>query len=145
MSMRPFMSYPEGPYAAHWLEIIGAAREKPIFAHVNWFQRDPADGHFLWPGYRENLRALLWLMRLKNGEVQGVATPAGILPTRQELDLDGLSIEDADLDKLLTIDVDRWRQEAGFREAHLAQFSGLPEEVWEAHRRLAAALDAEPT
>jgi phosphoenolpyruvate carboxykinase (GTP) len=145
MSMRPFMSYPEGRYAAHWLEIIGAAREKPIFAHVNWFQRDPADGHFLWPGYRENLRALLWLMRLKNGEVHGVATPAGILPTRQELDLDGLSIEDADLDKLLAIDVDRWRQEAGFREALLAQFSGLPEQIWDAHRRLVAALDAEPT
>ena len=26
MSMRPFMSYPEGAYAAHWLKIIGAAR-----------------------------------------------------------------------------------------------------------------------
>ena len=25
MSMRPFMSYPEGAYAAHWLKIIGAA------------------------------------------------------------------------------------------------------------------------
>ena len=44
MSMRPFMSYPEGAYAAHWLKIIGAARETPIFAHVNWFQRDPETG-----------------------------------------------------------------------------------------------------
>ena len=26
MSMRPFMSYPEGPYAAHWLNVIGACR-----------------------------------------------------------------------------------------------------------------------
>ena len=50
MSMRPFMSYPEGAYAAHWLNIIGAATVRPIFAHVNWFQRDPEDGHFLWPG-----------------------------------------------------------------------------------------------
>jgi len=24
MSMRPFMSYPEGRYAAHWLAIMGA-------------------------------------------------------------------------------------------------------------------------
>ena len=29
----------------------------------------------------------------------------------------------------------------GFRESHLAQFGGLPEEIWEAHRRVAAALD----
>jgi phosphoenolpyruvate carboxykinase (GTP) len=25
---------------------------------------------------------------------------------------------------------------------HLEQFHGLPEEIWEAHRRVAAALDA---
>jgi hypothetical protein len=65
MSMRPFMAYGEGDYAAHWLNVVGKAKEQPIFAHVNWFQRDPEDGHFLWPGYRENLRPLLWLMQLK--------------------------------------------------------------------------------
>jgi phosphoenolpyruvate carboxykinase (GTP) len=142
MSMRPFMSYPEGPYAAHWLKIIGEATDKPIFAHVNWFQRGE-DGHFLWPGYRENLRALLWLMQLRDGEVTGVETPVGILPHKKELNLDGLEIDSADLDRLLTIDVDRWQQEIGFREEHLAQFPGLPEEIWAAHRRVAAALEAE--
>jgi phosphoenolpyruvate carboxykinase (GTP) len=140
MSMRPFMSYPEGPYAAHWLAVIGRAAKPPIFAHVNWFQRDPEDGHFLWPGYRENLRALLWLMQLRDGEVVGVRTPVGILPAKDELNLDGLSIDDADLDKLLTIDVARWRQEMGFRDAHLAQFDGLPAEIWEAHHRVTEAL-----
>jgi phosphoenolpyruvate carboxykinase (GTP) len=140
MSMRPFMSYPEGAYAAHWLKIIGQATEQPIFAHVNWFQRSPADGHFRWPGYRDNLRALLWLMQLKNGEVTGVATPVGILPARDELILDGLQADDGDLDALLTIDIARWRQEMRFREAHLNQFDGLPEEIWAAHRRVAAAL-----
>jgi phosphoenolpyruvate carboxykinase (GTP) len=142
MSMRPFMSYPEADYAQHWLNVIGAATEKPIFAHVNWFQRGE-DGRFLWPGYRENLRPLLWLMQLKNGEVQGVQTPVGVLPTREELNLEGLDEQAlADLDTILTIDTDRWRQEIGFREKHLAQFDGLPEEIWEAHRRVAAALEA---
>ncbi len=141
MSMRPFMSYPEGPYAAHWLEVVGAATHQPIFAHVNWFQRDPEDGHFLWPGYRENLRALLWLMQLKEGEVEGRPTPVGVLPTKEELNLDGLAIDPAELDALLTIDVPRWRQEMGFRQAHLEQFDDLPEQIWEAHRRVTAALD----
>ena len=141
MSMRPFMSYPEGAYAAHWLKIIGAARETPIFAHVNWFQRDPETGHFLWPGYGENLRALLWLMHLKNGEVTGRQTPVGIVPTKEELDLDGVDVRPEDLDTLLTIDNARWRQEMDHREEHLTQFPGLPEEIWEAHRRVAAALD----
>jgi phosphoenolpyruvate carboxykinase (GTP) len=143
MSMRPFMSYPEGAYAAHWLKIIGAAADKPIFAHVNWFQRDAGDGHFLWPGYRENLRPLLWLMQLRDGEVEGIQTPVGVVPAKAELDLEGVDISPADLDRLLSIDTDRWRQEMGHREQHLAQFNGLPEEIWAVHRRVAAALDAE--
>jgi phosphoenolpyruvate carboxykinase (GTP) len=142
MSMRPFMSYPEGAYAAHWLKIIDSARHQPIFAHVNWFQRDPDDGHFLWPGYRDNLRPLLWLLRLKNGEVSGRQTPVGIIPTREELNLDGVEITTEDLDKVLTIDVERWRQEMARRERHLARFDRLPNEIWNAHRRVAAALDA---
>jgi phosphoenolpyruvate carboxykinase (GTP) len=143
MSMRPFMSYPEADYAANWLKVIGTAKEKPIFAHVNWFQRGD-DGRFLWPGYRENLRPLLWLMEFKRGEVAGVQTPVGVVPAREELKLDGLDEQAlADLDAVLSIDTERWRQEMGHREKHLAEFTGLPEEIWEAHRRVAAALDAE--
>jgi phosphoenolpyruvate carboxykinase (GTP) len=141
MSMRPFLSYPEGAYAAHWLKIIGAARETPIFAHVNWFQRDQGDGHYLWPGYRDNLRPLLWLMQLANGEVTGRHTPVGILPAKDELNLDDVDIAPDDLDTILSIDVERWRREMDRREEHLAQFEGLPDEIWEAHRRIAAALD----
>jgi len=142
MSMRPFMSYPEGAYAAHWLKIINSAAEKPIFAHVNWFRRDPDDGHFLWPGYRDNLRPLLWLLQLRNGEVTGRHTPVGILPTRDELNLDGVEISADDIDTMLTIDVDRWHQEMARRAQHLAQFDDLPEEIWQAHRRVAARFDA---
>jgi phosphoenolpyruvate carboxykinase (GTP) len=143
MSMRPFMSYPEGAYAAHWLRIIGSAKVQPIFAHVNWFQRDPDDGHFLWPGYRDNLRPLLWLLQLKDGEVQGRHTPVGIVPTKEELDLRGIDIQPEDLDKVLSIDSARWTVEMAHREQLLAKFEGLPEEIWAAHRRVAAALAAE--
>ncbi len=142
MSMRPFMSYPEGAYAAHWLKVIGAAKNKPVFAHVNWFQKGD-DGRFLWPGYRENLRPLVWLMQYRAGEVQGRRTPVGVLPLKDELLLEGLEIRPDDLDTVLSIDVPRWQQEIGFREEHLQQFDGLPEEIWEAHRRVAAALEAE--
>jgi phosphoenolpyruvate carboxykinase (GTP) len=143
MSMRPFMAYPEGAYAAHWLKIIGAATHQPIFAHVNWFQRDPEDGHFLWPGYRDNLRPLLWLLQLKNGEVTGTQTPVGIIPTKEELNLQGMDITPQDLDRVLHIDPKRWHQEMANREQHLAQFAELPEQIWRAHRRVAAAVDAD--
>ncbi|MDQ4053159.1 MAG: phosphoenolpyruvate carboxykinase (GTP) [Actinomycetota bacterium] len=142
MSMRPFMSYSEGAYAAHWLKIVGEATDQPIFAHVNWFQRDAEDGHFLWPGYRENLRALVWLMQLRNGEVSGRQTPVGVIPTADELDLAGLDLPAEDLERILSLDIPRWRQEIANRQEHLEAFTDLPEEIWVAHRRVAAALDA---
>lgn len=142
MSMRPFMSYPEGAYAAHWLKIIGEATEAPLFAHVNWFQRGE-DGHFLWPGYRDNLRPLLWLMQLKAGEVSGRQTPVGIIPTKEELNLEGVEITPEDLDTILTIDNARWQQEIANRDIHLSAFHDLPEEIWEAHRRVKADLEAD--
>lgn len=143
MSNRPFMAYGEGDYARHYLDVVGAAEEQPIFAHVNWFQRDAEDGHFLWPGYRDNLRPLLWLLQLKNGEVTGRRTAVGILPTEDELDLEGVDIAPEDLRRILSIDKERWQQEMGFREEHLAQFDRMPEEIWEAHRRVAADLENE--
>ncbi|HET6165642.1 MAG TPA: phosphoenolpyruvate carboxykinase (GTP) [Marmoricola sp.] len=143
MSNRPFMAYGEGDYARHYLDIVSAAKDKPIFAHVNWFQRDPEDGHFLWHGYRDNLRPLLWLLQLKNGEVKGVETPVGIIPAEEELNLEGMDNDPKDLATILSINVPRWQQEMEHRQEHLEQFPGMPEEIWEAHRRVAAALDAE--
>ncbi|MBA4609042.1 MAG: phosphoenolpyruvate carboxykinase (GTP) [Proteobacteria bacterium] len=140
MSMRPFLALPEGRYAQHWLDILDQVTDKPLFAHVNWFQRD-ADGGYLWPGYSENLRALLWMMDFREGRVTGTKTPVGVVPTKDELNLEGLEIDDATLDQLLSIDVDRWKQEIGLREEHLKQFGGLPERIWEAHRRVAQDLD----
>ena len=140
MSNRPFMAYGEGDYARHYLDIVGAAKDQPIFAHVNWFQRDAEDGHFLWPGYRDNLRPLLWLLQLKNGEVEGRRTAVGIIPTKEELDLTGMDIPDEDLDRVLSIDKERWQQEMGFREEHLSQFERMPDEIWEAHRRVSEDL-----
>jgi phosphoenolpyruvate carboxykinase (GTP) len=141
MAMRSFLSYPEADYAGHWLRIIGTVRDKPIFAHVNWFGRGP-DGRLLWPGYHDNLRPLLWLLRLKNGEVTGRRTPVGIIPTPDELDLAGLQLPADDLAWLLTIDMARWQQEMGLRRKHLEQFTGLPAAIWTAHHRVAAAVDA---
>ncbi|MFA6298894.1 MAG: phosphoenolpyruvate carboxykinase (GTP) [Nocardioides sp.] len=143
MSNRPFMAYGEGDYAQHYLDVVGAATDQPIFAHVNWFQRDPEDGHFLWPGYRDNLRPLLWLLQLRNGEVKGRQTAVGIIPTEEELNLDGVDITPEDLKTILTISKPRWQQEMDHRAEHLALFDNMPEAIWEAHRRVAEALENE--
>lgn len=141
MSMRPFPSYPEGDYAQHWLTILGQLSRLPIFAHVNWFQRDADDGHYLWPGYRENLRALLWLIDHQHGRAPGKVTPVGTIPDPAELNLDGLDLPQDDLDRLLSIDTARWQQEMTHRDEPLAQFPGLPHAIRDIHARITASLD----
>lgn len=139
MSMRPFMSYAEGDYAAHWLKIIGAAKRPPIFAHVNWFRRD-ASGRYLWPGYGENLRPLLWLLDLAAGRAHGVETPIGLLPRVDELQLAGLDISPQDLEALLSVDVAAWRREIAARTELLAGLPRIPDAIGDAHERLREAL-----
>nr|WP_282452477.1 phosphoenolpyruvate carboxykinase (GTP) [Corynebacterium pygosceleis] len=149
MSMRPFMAYPEGRYAQHWLNIFDKAKEVggdsalPVFAHVNWFQRGE-DGRYMWPGYRDNLRALLWLLDYKDGKVEGTETPVGLIPKIDELDLTGFTGDRDDLEAVLTIDRELWLKEMDSRAEHLSRFEGLPERIWEAHRRVEKDLkDAE--
>lgn len=136
MSMRPFLSYPEGAYAAQWLKIFADCEKPPVFAHVNWFQRHPETGEYIWPGYRDNLRALLWLKDFVQGKSSGTASPIGALPKREELILVGLDIPEENLDALLSIDENRWREELISRRAHLEQFKNLPSEIWAAHENM---------
>ena len=141
MSMRPFLSYPEGDYARHWLTILGQLTRPPIFAHVNWFARAPEDGHYLWPGYRENLRALLWLIEHHKGRAQGRHSPVGIVPSPDELPLEGLELPAGDLDRLLDVDPIRWKAEMQHRSEHLAQFQSLPDAIQAVHERITTEFD----
>ncbi|MBV7295989.1 phosphoenolpyruvate carboxykinase (GTP) [Corynebacterium sp. TAE3-ERU12] len=148
MSMRPFMSYPEGRYAEHWLKILDEVKEKggeeamPVFAHVNWFQRGE-DKRYLWPGYRDNLRALLWMLDFKDGKVTGTQTPVGAIPKVDELNLDGFTGDMDDLNTILDIDHDQWLAEMESRREHLSHFDNLPQAIWDAHNRILKDIEAE--
>ena len=142
MSLRPFMSYGEGDYARHWLKTLGALAHPPVFAHVNWFRQH--EGRYLWPGYGENLRPLLWLLEYAAGRVTGHESPVGAIPLASELDLSGLEIPAADLEELLTIDPLRWEREMHERTTHLAQLPGLPAEITTAHERAVHRFGALP-
>jgi phosphoenolpyruvate carboxykinase (GTP) len=54
---------------------------------------------------------------------------------------EGLRIGNGALDQLLAVDLQRWSREVASREEHLAQFEGLPEPIWAAHRRLAQLIE----
>ncbi|MGH6996945.1 MAG: phosphoenolpyruvate carboxykinase (GTP), partial [Phenylobacterium sp.] len=108
-AMLPFCGYNMGDYFGHWLK-VGAnadAAKLPRIYFVNWFRKGP-DGKFLWPGYGENARVLKWIFGRLEGEAQAVDTPIGRVPSKDSLDLSGISIDPAALDTLLSVDTEVW-------------------------------------
>ena len=135
-AMKPFCGYHMGDYFNHWLSMgdrLGA--NTPHMFYVNWF-RKTEDGRWLWPGFGENSRVLKWMCERLEGKAPAKATPIGLLPTGDGLDLKGLDIPAEDVAELMRVDVDAWDAESKqIREDFSQLGSHLPE-------RLLAQLDA---
>ena len=126
MAMRPFIGYNVGDYFQHWLNIGNTAgAQLPTIFYVNWFRRD-SDRSFLWPGFSENSRVLKWIVERLEGTGEYVETPIGNNPAPGALDLDGLDVDPAAVDKALAIDADEWKTEL---ESIESWFSMLGEHV----------------
>ena len=110
MAMLPFCGYNMGDYFAHWLRMGRAVSNPPAIFHVNWFRTDKG-GRFLWPGFGQNLRVLLWMIERVKGQGRATETPVGFVPTRDALNLEGLSLSSTDVDTLLRVDRDEWAAE----------------------------------
>ncbi|MEU6704425.1 phosphoenolpyruvate carboxykinase (GTP) [Streptomyces wuyuanensis] len=141
-AMLPFCGYNMGDYMAHWIKVGKDADQSklPKIYYVNWFRKNDA-GKFVWPGFGENSRVLKWIVERLEGRAEGVETAIGILPTRESLDTDGLELADEDLDFLLKVDADVWREEAALVPEHLNTFGDhTPKELWDEYRALVARL-----
>jgi phosphoenolpyruvate carboxykinase (GTP) len=118
-----------GDYFEHWLKIgaHSSASQLPKIFYVNWFRQDK-NGQFLWPGYGENSRVLKWIFERCNGKVHAKETPIGRIPEVADLDTTGLNIKGAQVDELLSVDVEGWLAEVPSIKEHFAHFgSHLPE------------------
>ncbi|RRD49534.1 phosphoenolpyruvate carboxykinase (GTP) [Arachnia propionica] len=112
MAMLPFIGYHVGDYLQHWIS-MGERTEPaklPRIFYVNWFRRD-AEGNFLWPGFGENCRVLKWIVQRLEGAVDAVETPAGLLPRKEDIDVEGLDISDDDLEQVLRYVPQEWADE----------------------------------
>jgi len=137
MAMLPFCGYNMGDYFNHWLNIgtKTSSDKLPQIFFVNWFRRD-AEGRFLWPGYGENSRVLKWVFERITGATDAVKTPIGYLPTAGALDLQGLDIAAGDMETLISVDRQGWRDAVPQIREHYAAFGDrLP-------TQLAESLDA---
>jgi phosphoenolpyruvate carboxykinase (GTP) len=121
MAMLPFCGYNMGDYFAHWLEMGARLKRPPRIFHVNWF-RQGVDGRFLWPGYGENLRALIWMLERADGRGRGTETPVGVVPTPDALNLEGLELPRAALEEVLRVERDDWAEELPDLKAFFDKF-----------------------
>jgi phosphoenolpyruvate carboxykinase (GTP) len=127
MAMLPFCGYNMADYFGHWLKMGTKLSRPPAIFHVNWF-RTGHDGRFLWPGFGENLRVLLWMMDRVKGRGRATETAVGLVPTPDALNLDGLAIGKADVEALLKVDHDEWAAEVPEIRAFFDRFGDrLPE------------------
>jgi phosphoenolpyruvate carboxykinase (GTP) len=121
MAMKPFCGYHFGDYWQHWLDTGRRLRHPPRIFHVNWFRQD-ASGRFLWPGFGDNLRVLAWALERVAGRAAAVDTPIGRMPRPEDLPLDGLSMDGADLETLLSVDAAGWKTEYTQLRAEFAHY-----------------------
>ncbi|MFC4471430.1 phosphoenolpyruvate carboxykinase (GTP) [Streptomyces xiangluensis] len=141
-AMLPFCGYNMGDYMGHWIDVAKDkdASKLPKIYYVNWFRKNDA-GKFVWPGFGENSRVLKWIVDRLDGKAEGVETPIGILPTKSALDTEDLDLSESELDFLLTVDKDVWREEAALVPEHLNTFgSHTPTELWDEYRALVKRL-----
>jgi phosphoenolpyruvate carboxykinase (GTP) len=140
MAMLPFCGYNMADYFTHWLRLGRAVPHPPAIFHVNWFRQDSA-GRFLWPGFGQNLRVLLWMIDRIQGKGSAVETPVGLVPRSNGLNLEGLELSAAGLEELLRVDRDEWAEEVPEIRAFYDRFGGrLPAELNESLDKLAQRL-----
>jgi len=110
MAMLPFCGYNMGDYFGHWLRVGAGLKNPPALFHVNWFRTD-ADGRFVWPGFGQNLRVLLWMIDRVKGKASGSDTPIGVVPGPGDLNWDGLELSRGEKEMLLRVDRGEWAAE----------------------------------
>jgi len=139
MAMLPFCGYNMADYFGHWLRMRRALATPPAIFHVNWFRTDER-GRFVWPGFGQNLRVLLWMIERVKGKGGAADTPIGFVPTPAALNWEGLDLGPKEQEVLLRVDRAEWAAELPEIRAFFERFGErLPGEL----RRALSTLEHE--
>jgi phosphoenolpyruvate carboxykinase (GTP) len=143
-AMLPFCGYNMADYWGHWVNMGRTFANVPKLFQVNWFRKNEA-GDFIWPGFGENSRVLAWVVDRLENEAEGIDSPVGILPKREDLPLSGLEISEADLDALFDVDKGSWLAECDSTDEYFSQFDGrVPAELQDELADLKQRLNSLP-
>ena len=140
MAMRPFVGYNMGDYWAHWLEMGKKIPNAPKIFHVNWFRTDD-EGNFIWPGFGDNLRVLMWILDRCEGKVDADLTAIGYIPKAEDINIDGLDITIDTIKELLSVDKESWLKDIeNIKEFYALVGDRVPAEMYEELAALEARL-----
>ncbi|HEV2403989.1 MAG TPA: phosphoenolpyruvate carboxykinase (GTP) [Ktedonobacterales bacterium] len=140
MAMLPFCGYNMADYFGHWLTMGAGIAHPPAVFHVNWFRKG-ADKKFLWPGFGQNVRVLMWMHGRIHGTAAADETPIGYVPSADALDLDGLDISPETIQQLLAVDKADWEKEWADMTPFFNKFGDkLPAALREEHAKLKQRL-----
>ncbi len=129
MAMLPFCGYHMGDYFRHWLRMQRSLSTTPRIFHVNWFRKD-AEGHFIWPGYSQNMRVLQWIVNRARNRAEGRETPIGWMPAYGDIEWKGLDFPEEQFAQLQVFDRSAWRAEViGHEELFIDLHDNLPPEM----------------
>ena len=141
MAMRPFVGYDMGDYWAHWLSMGSRIPNPPKIFHVNWFRTDD-EGNFIWPGFGDNMRVLMWILARCEGKVEADITPIGYIPKAEDINIEGLADVTIDtIRELLTVDNASWLEDiANIKEFYAQVGDRVPAAMYDELAALEARL-----
>ena len=129
MAMLPFCGYHMGDYFRHWIQMQRLLSETPRIFHVNWFRKDK-NGKFIWPGFRENMRVLKWVMDRARGRALAKETPIGWMPHYEDMEWRGLDFPKEKFEQLQAFDRAAWQKEVlAHEELFMALHDRLPPQM----------------
>ena len=121
MAMRPFVGYNMGDYFQHWLDMGHKIPNAPKIFHVNWFRTDD-EGHFIWPGFGDNMRVLDWILARCEDKVDARETAIGYVPYAKDINIEGLDDITVDtVEGLLSVDKASWLEDVENIKSFYAQ------------------------
>lgn len=141
MAMLPFCGYHMGDYFQHWIDMGKKIKVQPKIFNVNWFRTD-SEGHFIWPGFGDNMRVLDWILKRCEETVDADETAIGYVPKPEDINLEGCSVDEETLKGLLNVDTETWKKEAeGIKEFYKKFGDRLPKELNEELAALESRLN----
>jgi phosphoenolpyruvate carboxykinase (GTP) len=128
MAMLPFCGYNMGDYFSHWLNFGRHVPDPPRIFRVNWFRKDER-GAFLWPGFRDNIRVLNWILDRVHGRGRGVESPLGWMPRYEDICWNGLDFSRERFNQLMSVNREAQGEDVKAHEEHFDKFyDRLPKE-----------------